>query len=196
MKEGDCFIRPALGGRSRSIWRIVSVEGDQCRADLYDFGDQGIYCYKAEPFSVKRFASFIPVSPARFERVADLYAGGLRTAEDIISKAGKWKTENLQFGTCLYSETPGYKGIMKLISQSGDNSMLGEYIHVSQESFSRETIRPGICSLSQYEEDDTKLSIETDVYDKLLKVLTLTYASILSLVNLSLQEYRKAKGGA
>ena len=195
MKVGDCYIRPAMGGRSRSIWRISSIEGSTCRADLYDFGDQGIYRYQGEPFSVKRFALFIPVDESRFEMVGRLYERAVRNAEDIIEKSRKWKSGQLEFGTCLYSEEEDYKGVMKLIEQSGENSLLGEYLHVSPRQFSRETIRPGIVSLSQYEEDESKMSIDTEAFDKILKVLNMTYATIQATVNMALQEFKDQKSG-
>lgn len=183
MNIGDCYVRPALGGRSRSIWRIRSIEGSMCRADLYDFGEQGIYRYQNEPFSVKRFALFVPVEASRFEMVAQLYDKAIQNAEMILCSARKWRAEQIEFGTCLYREEPGYRGVMKLIEQSGENSLLGEYIHVSPEHISRETIRPGIISLSQYEEDETKMSIEPDTYDKVLKLMTMTCAMIQAQVN-------------
>lgn len=185
---GDCFIRPPMGGRSRSIWRIVAVEGNECRADLYDFGEQGIYCYRAEPFSLRRVATFIPVTAGHFDKVARYYANALASAHNILSAAQKWRNQHVEFGTCLYGEEEGYQGVMKLIAQSGDNGMLAEYIHVSQKSFSRETIRPGIISLSQYEDDESKTAIETDVYDKLLKVMNLCNTAIQTSVNHALAE--------
>lgn len=185
---GDCFVRPPMGGRSRSIWRIVSVGDGECRADLYDFGEQGIYCFHAEPVSMRRVATFIPVAKEEFERVARYYDNALASARSILSSARKWESQHVEFGTCLYSEETGYQGVMKLIAQSGDNGMLAEYIHVSQKSFSRETIRPGIISLSQYEDDDSKMAIETEVYDKLLKVMNLSYTAIQTLVNHALAQ--------
>lgn len=189
---GDCFIRPPMGGRSRSIWRVVSIRDNECRADLYDFGEQGIYCYRAEPFSLRRVSTMIPVSKEHFERVEQYYGHALASARKILSEARRWKSEHVEFGTCLYSEETGYQGVMKLIAQSGDNGMLAEYIHVSQQSFSRETIRPGIISLSQYEDDDTKMAIETETYDKLLKVMNLSYNAIQTLVNHALADARKS----
>ena len=183
MNIGDCFIRPPMGGRSRSIWRIVSIEGAECRADLYDFGEQGIYCYRAEPVGLRRVSTFIPVSKELFDRVERYYNQALASAHNIISSAQRWKSQHVEFGTCLYTEEAGYQGVMKLIAQSGDNGMLAEYIHVSPKSFSRETIRPGIISLSQYEDDDTKTAIQTEVYDKLLKIMNLYYTTIQTLVN-------------
>ena len=195
MKIGDCYIRPAMGGRSRSIWRITDIEGTSCRADLYDFGDQGIYRYKGEPFSVKRFSMFIPVDETRFELVGRLFDNAVRNVEDIIEKSSKWKSGDLEFGTCLYSEEDDYKGVMKLIEQSGENSLHGEYLHVSARQFSRETIRPGIVSLSQYEEDESKMCIDSDVFDKILKVFSMTYATIQATVDRAVQEYRKETAG-
>lgn len=185
---GDCFVRPPLGGRSRSIWKVVSITETECRADLFDFGEQGIYCYHGEVFTLRRVSTLIPVPAEQFDRVSRLYANALGSARDILAKARRWKSEHVEFGTCLYSEEEGYQGVMKLIEQSGDNGMLGEYVHVSRESFSRETIRPGICSLSQYEDDDTKMSIEIDVFDKLLKVMTMCYTAIQTVVNHALEE--------
>lgn len=183
-----------MGGRSRSIWHIVSINGDECRADLYDFGEQGIYYYRAETFSLKRVSTFIPVHREQFDRVESYYNNALVSARNILASARKWKSEHIEFGTCLYSEEAGYQGVMKLIAQSGDNGMLAEYIHVSHKSFSRETIRPGIISLSQYEDDESKMAIETNVYDKLLKVMNLNYTAIQTLVNRTLTEIDKHKG--
>lgn len=188
---GDCFIRPPMGGRSRSIWRIVAITEEECRADLYDFGEQGIYCYRSEPFSLRRVSTLIPVDPAFYERVELYYDHALTSARNILSSAKRWDSQHVEFGTCLYSEEKGYQGVMKLIEQSGDNGMLAEYIHISRQSFSRETIRPGIISLSQYEDDDNKTAIETEVYDKLLKVMNLSYSAIQTLVNHALAESRK-----
>lgn len=193
MDIGDCFIRPPMGGRSRSIWRVVSIEGNECRADLYDFGEQGIYCYRAEPFSLRRVLTLIPVPKEHFERVERYYDNALASARKILATAQKWKSPNVEFGTCLYSQETGYQGVMKLIEQSGDNGMLAEYIHVSAKSFSRETIRPGIISLSQYEDDESKMAIETEVYDKLLKVMNLYFTTIQTLVNHALSEAPKTK---
>lgn len=180
---GDCYVRPPMGGRSRSIWRVVAIEGNECRADLYDFGEQGIYCYRAEPFSLRRVSTFIPVDKGLFERVERYYSNALTSARNILTNTHPHKSQHIEFGTCLYSEEEGYQGVMKLIAQSGDNGMLAEYIHVSQQSFSRETIRPGIISLSQYEDDEQKMTIETEVYDKLLKVMNLYFTTIQTLVN-------------
>lgn len=188
---GDCFIRPPMGGRSRSIWRVVSIEENECRADLYDFGEQGIYCYRSEPFSLRRVSTLIPVPKEHFERVEKYYGNALASARNILATAQKWKSPNVEFGTCLYSEETGYQGVMKLIAQSGDNGMLAEYIHVSAKSFSRETIRPGIISLSQYEDDESKMAIETEVYDKLLKIMNLYFTTIQTLVNHALTEAQK-----
>lgn len=190
---GDCFIRPPMGGRSRSIWRVVSIEGNECRADLYDFGEQGIYCYRSEPFSLRRVSTLIPVPKEHFERVEKYYDNALASARNILASAQKWKSEDVKFGTCLYSEETGYQGVMKLIAQSGDNGMLAEYIHVSTKSFSRETIRPGIISLSQYEDDESKMAIETEVYDKLLKIMNLYFTTIQTLVNHALTEAQKTR---
>ena len=185
---GDCFIRPPMGGRSRSIWRIVSIRDNECLADLYDFGEQGIYCYHAQPFSLRRVASLVPVEVKLFERVAFYYSHALTSARNLLASAEKWDCLHVEFGTCLYTEEEGHhQGVMKLIAQSGDNGMLAEYIHVSKESFSRETIRPGIISLSQYEDDDSKTAIETEVYDKLLKIFNLSYTSIQTMVNQQLK---------
>lgn len=71
--------------------------------------------------------------------------------------------------------------------------MLAEYIHVSTKSFSRETIRPGIISLSQYEDDESKMAIETEVYDKLLKIMNLYFTTIQTLVNHALTEAQKTR---
>lgn len=180
---GDCFVRPPMGGRSRSIWHVVAIEGNECKADLYDFGEQGIYCYRAETFSLRRVSTFIPVRKELFERVERYYENALTSARSILSSAQRWKSLHVEFGTCLYTEEEGYQGVMKLIAQSGDNGMLAEYIHVSPRSFSRETIRPGIISLSQYEDDETKTAIQTEVYDKLLKVMNLYFTSIQTLAN-------------
>lgn len=188
---GDCFIRPPMGGRSRSIWRVVSIEGNECRADLYDFGEQGIYCYRSEAFSLRRVSTLIPVPKEHFERVARYYDDALFSAKNILSSAKRWKCQHVEFGTCLYTEETGYQGVMKLIAQSGDNGMLAEYIHVSPKSFSRETIRPGIISLSQYEDDESKTAIETAVYDKLLKVMNLYFTTIQTVVNHALANARK-----
>lgn len=196
MQIGDCYIGPLLGGRLRSIWRIASIDGGMCRADLYDFSEQGIYRYRGEPFSVKRFALFVPVEAALFDRVEALFEGALRRAEEVCSTTPKLRAEHIEFGTCLYTEEPDYKGVMKLIEQSGENSLLGEYIHVSPKQFSRETIRPGIVSLSQYEDAEGKLSIEASAYDKLLKVMNLTCASIQALVNGALAAHRLKKESA
>lgn len=193
MKPGDCYIRPAMGGRSRSIWRITEVEGDTCRADLYDFGEQGIYFYENEPFSARRFALFIPVDESRFRMVGALFDSALRNAEDIMKNADKWRSETLEFGTCLYSEEDGYKGVMKLIEQSGENSLLGEYIHVSPKQFSRETIRPGIISLSQYEEDESKMTIDPACFDKIHKVFTMACATIQATVDRASAQVRSSK---
>lgn len=190
---GDCFVRPPMGGRSRSIWRIVAIEANECRADLYDFGEQGIYCYRSEPVSFRRVSSFLPVDMKDFERVEKYYEQALSSARSILSRADRWKSTHIEFGTCLYSEEPGYQGVMKLISQSGDNGMLAEYIHVSNQSFSRETIRPGIISLSQYEDDENKTAIETAVYDKLLKIMNLYYTTIQTVVNQAVNEALKMK---
>lgn len=190
---GDCFIRPPMGGRSRSIWRVVSIQGNECRADLYDFGEQGIYCYRAEPFSLRRVSTLIPVPKEHFDRVERFYDNALSSARNILAMAKCWKSQHVEFGTCLYSEEKGYQGVIKLIAQSGDNGMLAEYIHVSQKSFSRETIRPGIISLSQYEDDESKMAIETEVYDKLLKVMNLSYTAIQTLVNHALADAGKTK---
>lgn len=180
---GDCFIRPPMGGRSRSIWRIVSMNETECRADLYDFGEQGIYCYRAEPVSYRRVSTFIPVDKSYFERVEMYYNKALSSAFSILKVSKRWKSQHVEFGTCLYTEEFDYQGVMKLIAQSGDNGMLAEYIHVSSNSFSRETIRPGIISLSQYEDDESKTAIETEVFDKLLKIMNLYYTSIQTVVN-------------
>lgn len=188
---GDCFVRPPMGGRSRSIWRIVAIDGNECRADLYDFGEQGIYCYRSETFSLRRVSTLIPVLAAQFERVERFYQNTLASARNVLATAARWKSQHIEFGTCLYSEEPGYQGVMKLIAQSGENGMLAEYIHISKESFSRETIRPGIISLSQYEDDESKMAIETDTYDKLLKVMNLSYTAIQSMVNNALKEARQ-----
>jgi len=185
---GDCFVRPPMGGRSRSIWKVVSISGNECRADLFDFGEQGIYCYHAEAFSLRRVSTLIPIPSEEYERVSRLYESALVSAQRILSESKKWRSQQVEFGTCLYSEEEGYQGVMKLVEQSGDNGMLGEYVHVSRESFSRETIRPGICSLSQYEDDDSKVTIETAVYDKLLKVMNLSCTAIQTIVNHALQE--------
>ncbi len=193
VKIGDCFIRPPMGGRSRSIWHVVSIQENECRADLYDFGEQGIYCYRAEPFSLRRVSTLIPVKKEHFERVERYYDNALASARNILSSTKKWKSQHVEFGTCLYSEEAGYQGVMKLIAQSGDNGMLAEYIHVSQKSFSRETIRPGIISLSQYEDDESKTAIETEVYDKLLKVMNLSFTAIQTLVNHALTENNQTK---
>ncbi len=182
-----------MGGRSRSIWRIVAVDDGECRADLYDFGEQGIYCFHAEPVSMRRVATFIPVGQEDFDRVARYYDNALASARNLLSSARRWRSLHVEFGTCLYSEETGYQGVMKLIAQSGDNGMLAEYIHVSQKSFSRETIRPGIISLSQYEDDECKMAIETDVYDKLLKMMNLSYTAIQTLVNHALADAQQAK---
>lgn len=190
---GDCFVRPPMGGRSRSIWRVVKIEGNECRADLYDFGEQGIYCYRAEPFSLRRVLTLIPVQKEHFERVERYYDNALASVRGILASAQKWKSPHVEFGTCLYSEETGYQGVMKLIEQSGDNGMLAEYIHVSGKSFSRETIRPGIISLSQYEDDESKMAIETEVYDKLLKVMNLYFTSIQTVVNHALTEAQKKR---
>lgn len=190
---GDCFVRPPMGGRSRSIWRVVKIEGNECRSDLYDFGEQGIYCYRAEPFSLRRVLTLIPVPKEHFERVERYYDNALASARGILASAQKWKSPHVEFGTCLYSEETGYQGVMKLIEQSGDNGMLAEYIHVSEKSFSRETIRPGIISLSQYEDDESKMAIETEVYDKLLKVMNLYFTSIQTVVNHALTEAQKKR---
>lgn len=194
--EGDCFIRPPMGGRSRSIWRIVKMGNSECLADLYDFGEQGIYCYHAQPFSLRRVATLIPVPANRFDRVAYYYEHALTSARSLLAAARKWDCRHVEFGTCLYTEEAGHhQGVMKLIAQSGDNGMLAEYIHVSAESFSRETIRPGIISLSQYEDDDSKTAIETETYDKLLKIFNLSYTAIQTLVNQCLgSEKLKVKG--
>lgn len=191
VRVGDCFVRPPMGGRSRSIWRVVSISGAECRADLYDFGEQGIYCYRAEPFSLRRVSTFIPVPNEYFDRVEQHYEHALASARSILASARKWRCEHVEFGTCLYSEATGYQGVMKLIAQSGDNGMLAEYIHVSPKSFSHETIRPGIISLSQYEDDDTKMAIETETYDKLLKVMTLSFTAIQTLVNGACARFQK-----
>lgn len=189
--EGDCFIRPPMGGRSRSIWRIVTIKGSECLADLYDFGEQGIYCYHAQPFSLRRVSTLIPVSIDQFERVERYYNHALASARNLLATAKKWECRHVEFGTCLYTVEEGHhQGVMKLIAQSGDNGMLAEYIHVSQESFSRETIRPGIISLSQYEDDDSKTAIETEVFDKLLKVFNISCTSIQTLVNHAVTEYK------
>lgn len=188
---GDCFVRPPMGGRSRSIWRIVAIDGNECRADLYDFGEQGIYCYRSETFSLRRVSTLIPVPATQFERVERFYQNTLASARNVLDTASRWKSQHIEFGTCLYSEEPGYQGVMKLIAQSGENGMLAEYIHISKESFSRETIRPGIISLSQYEDDESKMAIETDTYDKLLKVMNLSYTAIQTMVNNALKEARQ-----
>lgn len=188
VKVGDCFVRPPLGGRSRSIWRVVSIQGNECRADLYDFGEQGIYCYRAEPFSLRRVSTLIPVSPEEFRRVEQYYEHALVSARKMLSAARRWPCQTVEFGTCLYTEEPGYQGVMKLIAQSGDNGILAEYIHVSPKSFSRETIRPGIISLSQYEDDETKTAIDTNIYDKLLKVMNMGNTAIQTVVNQTLKE--------
>lgn len=193
MHVGDCFIRPALGGRSRSIWKIVSIEGNQCHADLYDFGEQGIYHYINEPFGQRRFSTFIPAPIESYKRVTQLYDDALLRAQAILKSSLKQKTEHVEFGTCLYSESPGYQGVLKLIAQSGDNGMLCDYIHISNESLSRETIRPGICSLSQYEDDESKMSIDPTVYDKLNKIITMTCISVQAMVNRIVNE-TKNKG--
>jgi len=193
MQIGDCFIRPALGGRSRSIWKIVSIEGNQCHADLYDFGEQGIYHYENEPFGVRRIMTFIPATIENYERVGKLYDDALQRAQAILSSSEKHKTSHVEFGTCLYSESPGYQGVLKLIAQSGDNGMLCDYIHISRESLSRETIRPGICSLSQYEDDESKMIIDSLAYDKLNKIITLTCSAIQVLVNRIVTEAKNAK---
>lgn len=191
VKVGNCYVRPPMGGRSRSIWHIVAVAGNECRADLYDFGEQGIYCYRSEPVSLRRVGTFIPVSREQYLRVQSYYESALRSARTILAQAEKWRSPHVEFGTCLYSEEPGYQGVMKLIAQSGDNGMLAEYIHVSDKSFSRETIRPGIISLSQYEDDQTKTAIQTQVYDKLLKVMNLYFTSIQTVVNQAAAMARK-----
>lgn len=188
---GDCFVRPPMGGRSRSIWRIVAIDGNECRADLYDFGEQGIYCYRSETFSLRRVSTLIPVPATQFERVERFYQNTLASARNVLATAARWKSQHIEFGTCLYSEEPGYQGVMKLIAQSGENGMLAEYIHISKESFSRETIRPGIISLSQYEDDESKMAIETDTFDKLLKVMNLSYTAIQTMVNNALKEARQ-----
>lgn len=188
---GDCFVRPPMGGRSRSIWHIVAINGNECRTDLYDFGEQGIYCYRAETFSLRRVSTLIPVPAAQFVRVERFYQNTLASARNVLATASRWKSQHIEFGTCLYSEEPGYQGVMKLIAQSGENGMLAEYIHISQKSFSRETIRPGIISLSQYEDDESKMAIETDTYDKLLKVMNLSYTAIQTMVNNALKEARQ-----
>lgn len=190
---GDCFIRPPMGGRSRSIWHVVSIKENECQADLYDFGEQGIYCYRAESFSLRRVSTLIPVPKEYFERVERFYDNALISARKILSESKRWKSQHVEFGTCLYSEETGYQGVMKLIAQSGDNGMLAEYIHVSQNSFSRETIRPGIISLSQYEDDESKMAIDTEVYDKLLKVMNLSFTAIQTLVNHALADVNKSK---
>lgn len=190
IKVGDCFIRPPMGGRSRSVWRVVSIFENECRADLYDFGEQGIYCYRAEPVGLRRVSTFIPVSSELFDRVERYYDKALASARDILTSAQRWKSRHVEFGTCLCTEEEGYQGVMKLIAQSGDNGMLAEYIHVSQKSFSRETIRPGIISLSQYEDDDSKTAIQTEAYDKLLKVMNLYFTTIQTLVNQAATEAR------
>lgn len=188
MQAGDCFIRPALGGRSRSIWKIVSIEGNQCHADLYDFGEQGIYHYTNEPFGLRRFSTFVPAPLGCYQRVGQLYDDAFLRARTILKSSSKQKTEHVEFGTCLYSESPGYQGVLKLIAQSGDNGMLCDYIHISNESLSRETIRPGICSLSQYEDDESKMTIDSDVYDKLNKIITMTCITVQALVNRTVAE--------
>lgn len=191
VKVGDCYIRPPMGGRSRSIWHIVAVDGNECRADLYDFGEQGIYCYRSEPVSLRRVRTFIPVGREQFLRVKGYYESALRSARTILAQAERWKSPHVEFGTCLYSEEMGYQGVMKLVAQAGDNGMLAEYIHVSDKSFSRETIRPGIISLSQYEDDETKTAITTDVYDKLLKIMNLYFTSIQTVINQAANAARK-----
>lgn len=192
---GDCYIRPPMGGRARSIWRVVSIHDNDCRADLFDFGEQGIYCYHAQPISLRRVATFIPVPGEQFERVERFYNNAIASARNILSTAGKRKCTHIEFGTCLYSEEEGYQGVTKLIEQSGDNGMLAEYIHVSLGSFSRETIRPGIISLSQYEADDTKTAIDTEAFDKLLKLFNLSYTSIQTLVNHTLAGISRSQQG-
>lgn len=187
---GDCFIRPPMGGRARSIWHIISICDKECIADLYDFGEQGIYCYRSETFSLRRLSTYIPASKELFDRVEKYYLHAIASAQNILSVAKRWKCQEVEFGTCLYSEEPGYQGVMKLIAQSGENGMLAEYIHISDQSFSRETIRPGIISLSQFEEDETKIAIETDVYDKLLRVMSLSIISIQTLVNQSILSHK------
>lgn len=193
IQVGDCFARPPMGGRSRSIWRIVSIDANECKADLYDFGEQGIYCYRSEPVSFRRVSTFLPVDKSYFERVEKYYEQALSAAHRILDGSCRKKTSHIEFGTCLYSEEQGYRGVMKLIAQSGDNGMLAEYIHVSNQSFSRETIRPGIISLSQYEDDESKTAIETAVYDKLLKIMNLYYTTIQTVVNLAVTEALKMK---
>lgn len=187
---GDCYVRPAMGGRPRSIWKIVALDGNECRADLYDFGEQGIYHYVNEPFGIKRFAAFIQVASEDFERVERLYSDAHNRALDVLASAWKVQTSRVEFGTCLYTQTFGYQGVLKLIAQSGNNDMLCEYVHVSKESLSRETIRPGICSLSQYEDDESKMTIDSDVYDKLLKIMAMTCAAMQAHVNRCVQEYK------
>ena len=193
IKIGDCFVRPPMGGRSRSIWRITALVGKNCKADLYDFGEQGIYCYRSETFGLRRVTTLIPVDSSYFERTEKYFNNAVTSARNILKSAKRWKSNKIEFGTCLYSEATGYQGVMKLIAQSGDNGMLAEYIHVSEQSFSRETIRPGIISLSQYEDDDSKTSIENEVYDKLQKVMNLSYMAIQTLINRALNETNTQK---
>jgi len=188
MQVGDCFIRPALGGRARSIWKIASIEGTQCHADLYDFGEQGIYHYKNEPFGSRRFSTFIPTTIEVYNRVGQLYDESLQTSQAVLQNCKKQKKNHIEFGTCLYSESPGYQGILKLVAQSGDNGMLCEYIHISHESLSRETIRPGICSLSQYEDDESKMDIDSIAYDKLNKLITMTCVAVQTIINRAIAE--------
>lgn len=77
--------------------------------------------------------------------------------------------------------------------QSGENSLLGEYIPVSPKQFSRETIRPGIISLSQYEEDESKMTIDPACFDKIYKVFTMACATIQATVDRASAQVRSSK---